>query len=391
MAAEVLAERGLRVDVHEAMPSPGRKLLMAGRGGLNLTHGEDFERFVQRYGARRTAIEPWLRRFGPQALRAWADGLGADTFAGSSGRVFPRAMKASPLLRAWLARLQRLGVRLHLRERCLGFDAAGGLRLHTAQGERVVRPDATVLALGGGSWARLGSDGAWTAWLDTEIAPLLPANCGFHIAWSRHFADRHAGTPLKSVRLSFSDGDAHFEREGECVITRHGIEGGLIYAVSSMLRDVLLREGQACFTLDLAPGREAARLLAEIAHPRGARSMSSHLASRAGIAGVKADLLREALPREQWNDAVALARMAKALPLTVSAMRPLDEAISSAGGVRLESLDASLMIKTRPGVFCAGEMLDWDAPTGGYLLTACLASGRMAAEGVLAWLDMPAS
>jgi len=386
MAAETLAAAGLAVEVYDAMPTAGRKFLMAGKSGLNLTHAEAFEHFAARYGDRRAWVEPWLRGFGADALRAWARGLGVETFVGSSGRVFPKDMKAAPLLRAWLHRLRAAGVRFHMRHRWLGWDAAGALRFSTPDGDKKVGADGTVivLALGGGSWARLGSDGAWLPLLaacGVEVAPLRPANCGFDVAWSAHFREKFAGQPLKSVVATFGGQ----QRQGEFVVTRHGVEGSLIYALSAALRDAIAAEGSATLHLDLAPGRTLERLTAEIAHPRGARSMASHLQSRCGIAGLKAGLLRECTAREDYGDPARLAAAIKALPLRLAAPRPLDEAISSAGGVMAEALDGNLMLRALPGVFCAGEMLDWEAPTGGYLLTACFAGGRAAARGALAW------
>lgn len=392
MAAEVLAAGGEPVHLFEAMPSVGRKFLMAGRGGMNITHSEPLDAFLARYGARREQVADWLAGFGPEALRAWIHGLGIDTFVGSSGRVFPAGMKAAPLLRAWLARLRGQGVHFHVRHRWLGWDDTGGLRFATPEAETRVRADAVVLALGGGSWARLGSDGAWVPWLDATgvgVAPLRPANCGFQVGppWSAHFVERCAGQPVKPVRIAWTDADgiAH-ARRGEFVVTDYGVEGGLIYALSATLRDHIDAEGQATVHLDLLPDLTAARVQEEVARPRGSRSLASHLQSRLGLKGVKTGLLREVLGAEAFAQPDRLAAAIKALPLTLVAPRPLDEAISSAGGVRLEGLDPGLMVRALPGVFCAGEMLDWEAPTGGYLLTACFASGRVAGEGALRWL-----
>ena len=391
MAAEVLSRGGLRVDVYDAMPSVGRKFLMAGKGGLNLTHAEPAESFLARYGARREQIAPWLADFDAQALRDWAHALGVETFVGSSGRVFPAAMKAAPLLRAWVHRLRAAGVRFHVRHRWLGWDAAGTLRFALPAGEADVRADVVVLALGGGSWAKLGSDGAWVPLLAARgiaVARLRPANCGFDVGWSEHFRSRFAGAPLKAVVVSFIDGTGEVQRRrGEFVVTATGVEGGLIYALSAPLRDAIEAAGSVTLLVDLAPDKSPERVLAEVAHPRGARSMASHLQSRAGIAGVKAGLLRECASKEDYADPARLAAAIKALPLRLVATRPLDEAISTAGGVTFEALDARLMIRNLPGVFCAGEMLDWEAPTGGYLLTACFAGGRVAGEGVLSWLQ----
>ena len=390
MAAEVLSAGGAGVDLYDAMPSVGRKFLMAGKGGLNLTHAEPAAAFLSRYGARREEVAPWLAAFGAEALRDWARGLGVETFVGTSGRVFPQGMLAAPLLRAWLHRLRAAGVRFHMRHRWLGWHDDGKLRFAAAAGQIAVAADATVLALGGGSWARLGSDGAWVPWLAARgivVAPLRPANCGFDVDWSEHFRSRFAGEPVKSVALSFRDGDGKMQsRRGEFVVTATGVEGGLIYALSAPLRDAIAAQGGATIYVDLAPDKTPERVLGEVAHPRGARSMASHLQSRAGIAGVKAALLRECAAQDDYAEPARLAAAIKALPLRLVAPRPLDEAISSAGGVMFEALDARLMIRRLPGVFCAGEMLDWEAPTGGYLLTACFASGRAAGLGVLDWL-----
>ncbi|MDP9045058.1 MAG: TIGR03862 family flavoprotein [Pseudomonadota bacterium] len=391
MAADVLAAGGARVDLYDAMPSVGRKFLLAGRGGLNLTHGEPFETFLGRYGARRSVLEPLLRDFGPTEVRAWAAGLGISTFVGSSRRVFPTDLKAAPLLRAWLQRLRAAGVMFHMRTRWLGWNDDGGLRLQGPDGERAVAPDAVVLALGGGSWARLGSDGAWVPWLQgrgAEVAALEPSNCGFDVArpgadephgWSAHFRSAFAGHPVKNVALALQGAPL----AGEFVVTAGGVEGSLVYALSAPVRETIKASGYAQVALDLLPQRSADVVLAEVRRPRGSRSLSTHLKSRLGLEGVKAALLRELLPREAFLDAERLAAALKHLPLNLAAARPIDEAISSAGGVRFESLDAHLMLRAAPGVYCAGEMLDWEAPTGGYLLTACLATGVAAGRGVL--------
>lgn len=390
MAADVLAADGVRVDVYDAMPSAGRKFLLAGKGGLNLTHSEPRERFLDRYGDRAVMLRPILAEYGADEVRAWAAGLGAETFIGTSGRVFPVTKKAAPLLRAWLNRLRQAGVRFHMRHRWLGWDTAGALRFAAPNRETQVRPDAVVLALGGGSWARLGSDGAWVPLIEERgiaVAPLAPSNCGFDIGWSAHFGTRFAGHPLKSVTLTFDDGNGpRFHRSGECMISETGIEGGLVYAVSARLRDRIQAAASAQIELDLLPGRDLERVTRDLAHPRGSRSMSSHLQSRLGLRGVKAGLLRELVSAGDFAAPERLAHAIKRLPLRLTAARPLDEAISSAGGVRFEEFDAALMLRKLPGTFCAGEMLDWEAPTGGYLLTACLATGRAAGLGALAWL-----
>lgn len=393
MAAEVLAQDGVRVDLYDAMPSVGRKFLLAGIGGMNITHSEPFDAFLSRYGARMPEIKQLLEAFPPAVLREWIHDLGIETFVGSSGRVFPQDMKAAPLLRAWLHRLRETGVRFHVRHRWLGWDDSGALRFAASEGEVAVKAGAVVLALGGGSWARLGSDGAWVPLLaqhGVDVAPLLPANCGFDVAggWSEYLKSRFAGQPLKTVALRFTDaaGTTH-ERRGEMMLSDTGIEGSLVYALSAPLRDTIAARGTVTVQLDLSPDKTLARVMADVAHPRGARSLSSHLQSRAGIKGAKMALLREILPTDQLNDLTQLAHAIKSLPITLIAPRPLDEAISSAGGVRFEALDAHLMLHQLPGVFCAGEMLDWEAPTGGYLLTACFASGRAAGQGALKYLQ----
>lgn len=392
MAAEVLSRAGVQVDLYDAMPSVGRKFLLAGVGGMNITHSEPVDVFLSRYGARASAIKPLLEAFPPIILREWIHGLGIETFVGSSGRVFPKDMKAAPLLRAWLHRLRESGVRLHVRHRWLGWNEAGALHFANPEGEQSAHADAVVLALGGGSWPRLGSDGAWVPLLTQrgiEVASLLPSNCGFDVAggWSEHLRSRFAGQPLKTVALRFFDATGHMhQRRGELMLSDTGIEGSLAYSLSAPLRDTIAAQGTVTVALDLMPDKSLERVMAEISHPRGSRSLSSHLQSRAGIKGVKMALLRETLSAEQLNDPEKLAHAIKSLPLTLGAARPLDEAISSAGGVRFEALDDTLMLRKLPGVFCAGEMLDWEAPTGGYLLTACFASGRVAGQGALNYL-----
>jgi len=395
MAAEVLsAAPDLQVDLFDAMPSVGRKFLMAGKGGMNITHSEPESAFRARYGARADRIAPLLDAFGPADIQTWIHGLGIETFVGTSGRVFPTDMKAAPLLRAWLHRLREASVRFHARHRWTGFaqpaNGRSALQFLTPDGERRIEADALLLALGGGSWAKLGSDGRWVALLEQAgipVAPLRPANCGFDVAWSAHLRERFAGQPVKPVEAFFTDTDGHeYRRKGEFVVTETGVEGGLIYALSAPLRDTIAASGTATLYLDLLPSHDLPRVIDEVTHPRGSRSLSSHLHNRLGLKGVKMALLYECLSREVINDPHKLAAAIKALPLRLLAPRPLDEAISSAGGVLLEALDDSLMIRDLPGVFCAGEMLDWEAPTGGYLLTACLASGRTAGKGVLDWL-----
>jgi hypothetical protein len=385
MAAEVLLAHGVPVDVFDTMPSLGRKFLMAGKSGLNLTHGEAQDAFLGRFGAARRHLEPSLAAFDAAAIRAWAAGLGIDTFVGSSGRVFPVDHKAAPLLRAWLRRLRGAGARIHVRHKWLGWDAAGALRFAVPAGEVRRTSDATVLALGGASWPRLGSDAAWVAVLrdaGVDVAPLRPANCGFDVAWSDHFRERFAGAPVKPVMLEF----AGTRVAGEFVVTACGVEGGAIYALSAALRDAITAGGPATVSLDLCPGRGEARLAADLARPRGKRSLATHLRRAAGLTGVRAGLLRERADPEIFADSARLAAAIKALPLRLDAPRPLAEAISSAGGIAFDALDDRFMLRGRPGTFVAGEMLDWEAPTGGYLLSACLATGRAAGEGVAAWL-----
>ncbi len=387
MAAEVLAAAGVQVDVYDAMPSVGRKFLLAGKGGMNITHSEASAAFNKRYREREQEVASWLGQFDANAVREWIHGLGIDTFIGSSGRVFPLEMKAAPLLRAWLHRLREGGVRFHMRHRCVNFDPSA-LRFETADGEVTAHADAVILALGGGSWKRLGSDGAWVAPLrekGVEVRDLAPANCGFEVDWSSHFKERYAGAPLLTVAIATAHTPA---RKGQFVVTGHGVEGSLIYALSGELRERIAAEGSATIWLDLAPDFSAGKVHAEVAHPRGARSMASHLQGRLGIKGVKSGLLHECLDRAAYNDVDRLAAAIKRLPLVLKRARPIDEAISSAGGIRFEAMDAGSMLRALPGVFAAGEMLDWEAPTGGYLLTACFASGRAAAQGALAWLSI---
>jgi len=394
MAAEVLGQAGVNVDLYDAMPSVGRKFLLAGVGGMNITHAEDYAAFVSRYAERAGDLRPLLDAFSPDSLREWIHGLGIDTFVGSSGRVFPSDMKAAPLLRAWLKRLRESGVQLHTRQRWLGWDEHGALRIAGPQGETQVEADATLLALGGGSWARLGSDGAWVALLQNSgiaIAPLQPANCGFEVAgWSEHLREKFAGAPLKTVSLALP-GEA--PRKGEFVLTATGIEGSLVYALSAPIRNTINRDGAATVLLDLLPDRNLTQIASALARPRGSQSMAKHLHRQLKLDGVKAALLRELTDTTTFQAPQALAAAIKALPIRLVRPRPLDEAISSAGGVPFEELDEDLMLRRLPGVFCAGEMLDWEAPTGGYLLTACFASGRAAADGMLRWLraNVPAN
>lgn len=387
MAAEVLSQAGMQVDVYDGMPSVGRKFLLAGVGGMNITHSEAYPAFLSRYAERAPQMAPLLRAFDADALCQWIHDLGIETFIGSSGRVFPTDMKAAPLLRAWLKRLRESGVVIHTRHRWLGWQADGALRIDSPEGEKQFKPDAVLLALGGGSWARLGSDGAWMPLLaerGVELAALQASNCGFDVeGWSELLRNKFAGAPLKNIALALEHSTP---RLGECVITASGIEGSLIYAWSAPIREAINQQGAATILIDLLPGKAVDKIRAALAKPRGSRSMSKHLHSQLGLDGVKAALLRELCPASSFNDPELLAKAIKALPLKLLKARPLDEAISTAGGVRFEALDEQLMLKQLPGVFCAGEMLDWEAPTGGYLLTGCFASGRAAGVGVLSWL-----
>ncbi|WP_425603833.1 TIGR03862 family flavoprotein [Stenotrophomonas mori] len=389
-AAERLRAAGLSVDLYEAKGSPGRKFLIAGKGGLNLTHGEPRPQFDLRYRERAATVAGWLDGFDADALRHWARGLGVDTYVGSSGRVFPLDRKAAPLLRGWVRRLKEQGVRFHVQHRWLGWSGDGTLRMQTGDGETRVSADATVLALGGGSWPELGSDGLWVETLRTrsvDVAPLQPANCGFDIDWSAHLRQQHAGRPLKPVIAHWRDLQGTPRHlQGECVISAYGIEGSLVYAIAADLRETIARDGHALLELDLVPGRDAARLHADLSRPRRGRSFGEHLRRVTGIDAAKAALVFEVLGKDAGNDPDAVARTLKHLPLRLLRPRPMAETISTAGGVRLDALDAKLMLHALPGVFCAGEMLDWEAPTGGYLLTACYASALRAAEGVVEWL-----
>ena len=405
MAAEVIRGKGVEVHLYESMPSAGRKFLVAGKGGLNLTHSEPFDQFLASYRERKVEIEPWLRAFGPEEVRQWAQGLGVETFVGSSKRVFPVGMKSTPLLRAWIQRLREAGVVFHLRHTWKGWDGSGSLLFDTPAGIVSLKTKATLLALGGASWPITGSTGAWVPILEAggiPVAKLKPSNCGFDVNWTEHFRSRFAGSPFKTVTASFTDArDRSFHKQGEFVITRTGVEGNLIYACSALLRDEVEAHGQAVLHLDLLPDFTAEQLAEKLARPRGSRSLSSFLEKTIGLKGVKAGLLWEFLrnpdsndsgrsalsPRPpDSNDSSRLVSLLKDLPINLLSPRPIEEAISSAGGVKFEALDEHLMLKSMPGFFCAGEMLDWEAPTGGYLLTACFASGRVAGQGVLDWI-----
>lgn len=390
MAAEAVCAAGFEVDLYDRMGSVGRKVLIAGKGGLNLTHGEPLPRFLERYGPQSATIARWIERFPPAALRDWARDLGVDTMVGSSGRVFPADLKAAPLLRGWVRRLRSQGTRFHMQHRWLGWSGQGALLFESPIGNVEVDAEAVILALGGGSWGKLGSDGRWVPILREAgfaVCDLQPSNIGFEAAWSEHFIERCAGQPVKPVAMSWVSADGNTcNRQGEFVITAYGIEGSLVYAATADLRAAVARHGRAEVTLDLVPGQDARMLAQNLRSPRGKRSFSEWLRRRTGISGTRAALLRELTPDCAVLDGDALAARIKRLPLGLLRTRPLDEAISSAGGIELAELDAGLMLKQRPGVFCAGEMLDWEAPTGGYLLNACMASGLVAAEAAVAWL-----
>lgn len=388
MAAEVLSKHNLQVDVYDAKPSLGRKFLMAGKSGLNITHSESFEQFVARYGNRKEEIQRWLLNFTPDDLRNWIHELGFETFIGTSGRVFPKGMKASPLLRAWINRLSEAGVNFHVRHKLISLNARTDLtcQFETEEGIQEVTSDAIILALGGGSWKRLGSTGEWFEMLkqlEVKVEALKPANCGFDVNWTSHFKEKYHGHPIKSVILSFES----FHQQGEFIITKEGVEGGLIYSASAMMRDEIEKNGKAIMYLDLAPDLTKEKLIEKLSKPRGSRSLSSYVEKTIGIKGVKMGLLYEVLSKDDFTNVEKLASFIKKLPISLIATRPIDEAISTAGGVSFDSVDENLMLRNLSGVFCVGEMLDWEAPTGGYLLSACFASGVMAGNGVLNFIN----
>lgn len=388
MAAEVISGAGINVNVYDAMPSVGRKFLLAGKSGLNISHSEPFQNFLSRYGYSKNYLEPILERFDAKKIREWSHQLGIKTFVGSSGRIFPEEMKAAPLLRAWLHRLRQQGVKIKVRHQWLGWGEANDKHLLflTPEGITEIEADTVILALGGGSWPQLGSTGHWVPLMvkrGIKVSPLLPSNCGFDVNWSEHFRSRYAGQPLKSVIATF----AGQQLKGDCIVAEYGIEGGLIYGLSSILRDEITKSGTSTLLLDLKPDNSLDSLIAKASKPHGKQSISNHLRKTLGIEGVKAGLLREKLKPEDFDDVVKLCSTVKALPIDLLAARPLSEAISSAGGLSFDDIDENLMISSLPGFFCAGEMLDWEAPTGGYLLTACFASGYAAGEGALRWLD----
>lgn len=385
MAAEMLAGAGHAVEIHDAMASPARKFLMAGRGGLNITHSEPLDRFITRYGAARPFMDPLVRAFTPADLRNWCHGLGVETFVGSSGRVFPKSFKASILLRAWLQRLDGLGVKLHTRHRWTGWADDGAVCFDTPTGPRRIRPAATILALGGASWPRLGSDGGWATLLaarDVPLAPFRPSNSGFDVAWSAAFLERAEGEPLKRIALTFGDRTV----PGELVVTRAGLEGGALYALSAPLRDAIDREGRAVVHLDLKPDLSLAQVQNKLARVPPADSLANRLRKGLALGPPMGALIREFAGAVDLGRASGLAGLVKALPVCLSGQRGLDRAISSAGGIRLSALDANLMLLDLPGTFACGEMLDWEAPTGGYLLQGCYATAVAAAEGAKRFL-----
>ena len=390
MAAEVLANAGVSVDVYESMPTLGRKFLRAGLGGLNITHSEAFEKFCLRYGDKKNEMQIFLKKFPPSKVRDFVHDLGIETFIGTSGRIFPKEMKAAPLLRAWVSRLRAKGVRFHLNHKWLGFDPSNSIRIKTPTDEICLTPQVTILALGGASWPQLGSTGEWTDWLQysgVKTNEWQSANCGFNVNWSDHIKEKFDGAPLKSVSLTFIDLQGTTEtKQGEMLIKSWGVEGSLIYAFSQRLRDYINAHGQATFTLDLLPGRTAQKVLADVSKPRGNRSLSRHLQACIGDDSLKRTLLYEVLTKSQLEQPRTLAKYLKSLPITLRSPRPISEAISTAGGVSFESVDENLMLCNLPGIFVAGEMLDWEAPTGGYLLQACFATGVAAGRAAIASL-----
>jgi uncharacterized flavoprotein (TIGR03862 family) len=390
MAAEVALSKGIRADVFEHMGSVGRKFLIAGKGGLNLTHSEDFEPFVGRYREKQAWVREWLSDFDANALRAWAKSYGIDTFVGSSGRIFPSDLKAAPLLRAWVRRLRENGVRFHVKHQCIGWNNKNELCFDTIEGLITFTPQASIFAMGGGSWKKLGSDGQWLSWIKSagiDVHDLKPSNGGFEHAWTDHFKQRFAGAPIKPVVVSgFDLKDTHKHLQGEFVITEYGIEGSVIYAVSAELRNAIEKNGVAELICDLCPGRSVERLRQDLNTPRGKRSMTDHLRRHTGLEGVKIGLLYERLNKDEWQDNESIIRAIKSYSIRLTATRPIDEAISTAGGVTESAVNRNLMSIHKPGVFFAGEMLDWEAPTGGYLLTASMASGRLAGLSACEWL-----
>ena len=390
MAAETAINQGVSVDLFDSMGSVGRKFLLAGKGGLNLTHSEDFEHFIGRYREQSAWVREWLEHFDANALRNWAKTYGVETFVGSSGRVFPTDLIAAPLLRGWVRRLREQGVRFHMHHRCIGWNEDGQLCFETPEGLKTVSCQSAIFAMGGGSWAKLGSDGQWMPWLKEagiDTSELKPSNCGFEHRWTKHFESRFAGSPIKPVVVSGFDADNPGKRlQGEFVVTASGIEGSVVYAISAELRQTIEKNGSAELICDLCPGRSSDRLLKDLSAPQGKRSTTEHLRRQTGLEGVKIGLLYELLTKEDWQDKEKIVQAIKSYPLKLIATSPIDEAISTAGGVAKTALDQNLMSVIRPGIFFAGEMLDWEAPTGGYLLTASMASGRHAGLAACLWL-----
>lgn len=389
MAAEALCAQGIAVDLFDAMPSLGRKFLMAGKSGLNLTHAEPFDDFVAKFGPSRTQLDPILHGFPPGTVQAWAQGLGIETFVGTTRRVFPKDFKAAPLLRAWLRRLRASGLTVHARHRWTGWTEDGRLAFDTPDGQATVTAEATILALGGASWPKLGSDAAWVPWLEqkgVQLSPLKPANCGFDVDWSPHFIEKFEGQPIKNARITFAGQTA----SGEFTITKTGVEGGPVYDLSSKLLGALDSKGATTVTIDLIADRSVENILERLNHPRGKKSMATHLKRTLHLSGAKAGLLREGTTKGTFDDLARLAAAIKSLPLNMLRPRPIAEAISSAGGIKWSQMDAGLQLKDLPGVYACGEMIDWTAPTGGYLLSACMATGRWAGDAAAAQLNATA-
>ena len=395
MAAEQLTHAGYKVDLYDAMPTVGRKFLLAGLGGLNITHSEPYEAFCKRYSHGQSSIKPILDDFTPTQLRQWCDDLGINTFIGTSGRVFPEAMKAAPLLRTWLTRLRENGLTIHPKHRWLGWDDEGKIKLQSPEVELSRSYDVLILALGGGSWKKLGSDGQWMPLLEEQgvgTSPLLPSNCGFLSNWSDHLKKNFAGSPLKSVAIRFTDISGEEEkRMGEFIVTERGVEGSLIYAFSARLREMVLQKGAAIFYLDVCPNHTTEQLTKILKAKPKNKTLSTYLKNRLKLDGAKRALLFEVLAKPDWTDINLLSQTLKNIPIEVTETTPINEAISTSGGVCDSSLNEQLMLKEKAGVFCAGEMLDWDAPTGGYLLTACMALGKRAGLGAASYLGINSS
>jgi len=384
MAAEALTRRGIAVDLFDSMPSLGRKFLMAGKSGLNLTHAGPVDKFLSHFGEARPYLENAIEHFPPNGVREWAAGLGTKTFVGTSGHVFPKSMKAAPLLRAWIRELKARGMSVHVRHKWCGWDDVGALMFETPEGKKTVKADATILALGGASWPQLGSDASWISFLTEagiEVQSFEPANCGFNVAWSDHFKERFAGEPVKAVALTADD----VRLNGECVITEYGIEGSGVYQHSRALRDVIKEKGEAILRLDLMPDVSLDKVITRLSRPRGSKSFSTHLKKTVFLSGVKANLIRECAP-DRLDDVEKLAEAIKSLPIKLTGARPIEEAISSSGGIAFEALDDGFMLTSKPGIFCTGEMLNWEAPTGGYLLNACMALGRSCGVAAFSYL-----